>query len=107
MLITFGIVLHFPIFWLNFIILLHFFKLCKFGMYNIYFYFYIPYNMLTTNNLFSICHHTVDPLYPTHHTSLFPLPSPNHYSGLCKDVALGLKQKTKAMQLDPQALESD
>lgn len=45
-------------------------------MHNIYFYFYIPYNMLTTNNLLSICPHTVDPLYPTHQPSLSSPPLP-------------------------------
>lgn len=48
-------------------------------MHNIYFYFYIPYNMLTTNNLLSICPHTVDPLY-LHQPSLSSPPLPNHYS---------------------------
>ena len=30
----------------------------------LYFYFCIPYSMVTTKNLASIHHHTVDPLYP-------------------------------------------
>lgn len=57
-------------------------------MYNIYSYFCVPYNMLTTTNLLSVCHRTVDPLSPTYHPSLCSLPSPNHYSGLCKVAAL-------------------
>ena len=39
-----------------------------------YFYFYISYNLLTTQNLFSIHHHTADPLYPFHTPP--PTPSP-------------------------------
>ena len=44
----------------------------------LYFYFCIHYSMLTTKNLVSICHHTVDSLYPFHPTPQ-PLPYGNHY----------------------------
>ena len=64
-------------------------------MYNIYFYFYIPCNMLTINKLLSATIQLI-PLCPTSHLSP-PLPSPNHYSGLCNDVALWLKKKNKAI----------
>ena len=58
------------------------------------FYFCIHYSMLTTKNLVSILHHTVDPLYPFHPPPQPPFPSGNHYSVLCiymfVDVWFGL-----------------
>lgn len=77
-------------------------------MHNIYFYFYIPYNMLSFQQFhFPSVPIQLIPFTTTHQPLPLLPPSPNHYSGLCKDAALELKQKTKAMQLDPQALESD
>ena len=51
----------------------------------LYFYVCIPYNVLTTKNLFFVYHHTVDPLYPLCIPPL-PPPSDNHYSVLYNDM---------------------
>ena len=49
-----------------------------------YFNFCTHYSVLTTESLAFMCHHTVDPLYPFHPSSL--VPSGNHYSVLCMYV---------------------
>ena len=46
-----------------------------------YCYLYIPYSVLTTKNI-SICHPTVDTLYPFSQPSSYPFPSGTHYSVL-------------------------
>ena len=56
-------------------------------MYNILFLFYISHNLLTIQNLFSICRHTVDPF--THfNLPLHLFPFGKHYSVLCIYVFL-------------------
>ena len=55
----------------------------KFHVYNTIFYC-ILYSMLTTEHyLVSICHHTVDSLYPFNPPAHYPFPSDNHYSVHC------------------------
>ena len=51
-----------------------------------YFYFCVPYSMLTTKNLVSICHQLMPFIYFT--LPLCPFPSDDHYSVLCISVFL-------------------
>ena len=52
----------------------------------LYFYFYIPYSVLISQNLVSIHCPTVDPLYPFH-LPPYLFPSGNHFSVLCVYVS--------------------
>lgn len=65
-------------FYWGYIDLLHF---NNFHVYNILFLLHISHNLLTTQNLFSVCHHTVDPF--TRQPPSPPFPLGKHYSVLC------------------------